>query len=46
MHQAFLGGLFARSLATRVAGWVEAGKLDDEDLDRELSPDARALFTV
>lgn len=38
-----LSGRLVRPLAEEIAAWVVAGKLDEDDLDRALSPDARAV---
>jgi hypothetical protein len=46
MRSIHLSGLFVRPLAQRIAGWLEAGKLDEEDLDRALTPNARSLVDL
>ena len=37
-----LSGLIVQPLAQRIKDWCAAGKLDEEDLDRALSEEARA----
>ncbi|HEB91779.1 MAG TPA: hypothetical protein ENI85_19545 [Deltaproteobacteria bacterium] len=43
MQSIHLSGLFVQPIADRVRIWNEEGKLDEGELDRTLSPDARAL---
>jgi hypothetical protein len=43
MEDPQLSGLFVQPLATRVNDWLDAGKLDEGDLDRVLTPDARSI---
>ena len=43
MHSIELSGLFIQPLAQRIAGWLDTGKLDDEDLDDALTPNARSI---
>jgi hypothetical protein len=37
-----LSGMLVRPIVQRVSEWVESGKLDEDELDRALGPDARA----
>jgi hypothetical protein len=43
MQDLQLSGLFVAPLAGCVASWIDAGKLDDDDLDRILTSNARAM---
>jgi hypothetical protein len=43
MRDLQLSGLFVAPLAGCVSSWVVAGKLDDEDLERRLTANARAI---
>jgi hypothetical protein len=43
MHSIELSGLFIQPLARRIAGWLDTGKLDEEDLDDALTPNARSI---
>jgi hypothetical protein len=43
MQEIHLSGLFVQPLARQIAEWLEEGKLDEGDLDRGLTPNARAL---
>jgi hypothetical protein len=43
MHSIELSGLFIQPLAQRIAGWLDTGKLDEEDLDDALTPNARSI---
>ncbi len=42
MNEIYLSGLFAQPIAQRVRDWVAAGKVSEDDLDRELTTEARA----
>jgi len=44
MSTIFLSGLFVQPLTLRVEEWVGEGKLSEEDLERSLGSDARALL--
>jgi len=39
-----LSGLFLQPLANRVRGWLDAGKLDEDDLESALTSNARAFL--
>lgn len=39
-----LSGLLVQAIADRVRGWVEVGKLDENDVDAALTSDARAVL--
>lgn len=43
MQDLQLSGLFVAPLASCVSSWVDAGKLDDDDLDGILTSNARAI---
>jgi len=43
MQSIELSGLLVQPIADRVRDWVHAGKLDEDDLERALSTDARAF---
>ncbi len=44
MRSVCLSGWLVARLAERIRGWVREGKLDEDTLDRALSPDARAFL--
>lgn len=43
MQELEVSGLLASALAERVASWLDAGKLDEDDLSEALTANARAL---
>ncbi len=43
MESIHLSGLFVQPIADRIRGWNDEGKLDEGELDRALTADARAL---
>ncbi len=43
MQSIELSGLLVQPIADRVRGWIQAGKLDEDDLERALSTEARAI---
>ena len=43
MDSPMLSGLFIQSLTRRIERWLESGKLDESDLDRALTPNARSV---
>ncbi len=43
MQSIELSGLLVQPIADRVRGWTQTGKLDEDDLERALSTEARAI---